>query len=415
MSDKALPFVSIIVPSFNHQAYVGRALASVISQDYEDLEIIVVDDGSTDKTASVAEKVLSRSGRATRLVRQENQGAHAALNRGVGLARGDYVGILNSDDLYDTSRISTLVATTVRHGAHLVFSMVRYVGERGEPLADSSPAVTSYTDSVRMVQKFPTPSFELLRHNLAVTSGNLFFSKSLWEEVGGFADYKTCHDWDFLLKSLIHDEPVFLPEVLMSYRLHGTNTIQRANRETRASEAEKVIRNYLAVSEEADNDLAPCQRNWGAYWHYFVRTYMQHHPFMTERGPRVASGAGPAPGGGFWSKPGSDEDDLSLAKDNETGTEEERRMRARNELLEELIVRLEEATAPLERNREALTERVHYLEELLTISKVPPLPAGVFFYFGFRKLLFPLYSLLGADGNRWLRKAKAWLRNLVGL
>ncbi len=95
------PKVSIIIPVYNCASYLGEALESVISQTYNDIEIIVVDDGSTDDSAKVAKKYL---GHITYLY-QENAGISAALNFGISHAKGDYFAFLDSDDIWKKNKL----------------------------------------------------------------------------------------------------------------------------------------------------------------------------------------------------------------------------------------------------------------------------------------------------------------------
>ena len=92
----AAPLVSVIVPCFNYASYVGDALRSILEQDYSAIELIVIDDGSTDDSALRIEEALSgwRSYPAVQrveFIRQSNQGVSAALNRGLDLAHGEFV------------------------------------------------------------------------------------------------------------------------------------------------------------------------------------------------------------------------------------------------------------------------------------------------------------------------------------
>lgn len=271
----SLPLVSVVIPTYNHQQYVREALVSVIEQDYPDIEIIAVDDGSTDKTPDIAEEVLSASGKTYKLIRQKNQGVHGALNTGIGIARGEFISILNSDDFYHKSRVSRFVAAALENKSHFLFSKVLHVGRDGEALPVTSPLVSQYRLALSEAALFPVMSFELIRYNYAVTSGNFFFSRGLNRKIGGFKNYTLCHDWDFILKALIYEEPLFVDDFLMSYRIHGENVILVQNRGLlREMETEKVLFTYLEMAECPDNGLAPCWKNWGRYWHFFVRKYM---------------------------------------------------------------------------------------------------------------------------------------------
>jgi glycosyltransferase involved in cell wall biosynthesis len=93
--------ISIIIPSHNHRRYVVDAVMSVLSQSYREIELLVIDDGSSDGSPDLIAAI--KDSRLV-LVRQQNKGAHAAINRGLEMARGDFIAILNSDDLYHPRR-----------------------------------------------------------------------------------------------------------------------------------------------------------------------------------------------------------------------------------------------------------------------------------------------------------------------
>src|ERR1700759_2346992 len=97
------PRVSVVVPLFNHAAYIGDAIASILAQGAIVHEVLVIDDGSTDNSAMVMETLLRWDKRIT-FARQANQGAHAAINAGLARCTGDLLTILNSDDAYVQGR-----------------------------------------------------------------------------------------------------------------------------------------------------------------------------------------------------------------------------------------------------------------------------------------------------------------------
>jgi len=271
MSPAADPTISVIIPAYNHEAFVGEALDSVLKQSYTDFELIVIDDGSTDATAVVVENSLRNASRPWRFVRQANQGAHQAINSGLQLAHGEFLTILNSDDFYHPERLQRFVTAARGTERRLLFSRVSYVDERGRALPEDHPEQQRYRQSLQDSELFPTRSFELLRRNVAVTSGNLFFHRSLYREIGGFRPLRLCHDWDFLLRALLFEEPVWLDEPLMSYRLHGANAIVRENQGNRlgAEETGVVLKSYFHGAQDPINPLAPAAVNWGEYWVYF--------------------------------------------------------------------------------------------------------------------------------------------------
>src|SRR5688500_43296 len=101
------PRVSVVIPAYQEGWCGGAAVSSVLWQTFEDLEIVVVDDGSTDATAAVVEAL---DGPIT-LVQQENAGVAAARNRGIAAARGELIAFLDADDLLFPEHVEALVAT----------------------------------------------------------------------------------------------------------------------------------------------------------------------------------------------------------------------------------------------------------------------------------------------------------------
>lgn len=104
-----LPLISVIVPAYNAEKMIPRTLGSIIAQDYPNIEILLVDDGSSDKTAETAEKILSGSERPYQLIKlPRNMGVSSARNKGMDTAVGKYVVFLDSDDFFEKSMFSDL-------------------------------------------------------------------------------------------------------------------------------------------------------------------------------------------------------------------------------------------------------------------------------------------------------------------
>jgi glycosyltransferase involved in cell wall biosynthesis len=104
------PLVSVVVPVYNGERFLGETLDSILAQDYEPIELIVVDDGSTDGSAGVA-----RTFDGVRVVVQENQGPAAARNAGLSLTGGEFVAFVDSDDLLPPAKLSTQVTYLLEH------------------------------------------------------------------------------------------------------------------------------------------------------------------------------------------------------------------------------------------------------------------------------------------------------------
>ena len=269
----ALPLVSVVVPAFNHEQYVEAALQSVYDQDYQAVELVVIDDGSQDRTSAVIENFCSRASVRKRFTRtvfidnDNNGGAHHAINRGLHESRGDYINILNSDDLLSPNRLSRLLETCAKNGAEFAFSSVELLGDDSASSSDEMQSLYRIQDSIHL---FPTVGYALLRNQCALSTGNFFFSRLVFEQVGEFCGLRYCHDWDFVLRAVLITEPVFVPEPLYVYRLHPGNSFRQlqalAERET-----ETVLRNYflLCRTRPVANPLAPSPA-WGPFFDSFV-------------------------------------------------------------------------------------------------------------------------------------------------
>ena len=131
------PWVSVVIPAFNAERTLGPAIESAFAQTYPKVEIIVVDDGSTDGTPAV----LERYGDRIRGVRQKNQGEGAARNCGIEKAQGSLIAFLDADDLWDAAKLSAQVAVlTSSPEIGLVFAVARMMDGAGNPLPGAVPA-----------------------------------------------------------------------------------------------------------------------------------------------------------------------------------------------------------------------------------------------------------------------------------
>jgi glycosyltransferase involved in cell wall biosynthesis len=220
--------VSVVIPSYNHERFVGEAIASVSAQTLPAGELLVIDDGSTDASLDVIAEHVDRSGGATRVISQANRGAHATINRAVTLSEGEYVAILNSDDVFEPERLEHAWSAARARGAALVFGSVALIDAEGSPLPDSHETARWYRRAARTIAEASSLAAGLRRENLAVTTSNLFFHKELWRRIGGFRPYRYVHDYDFLLRAveLCPDRVVFAEDLRdVRYRVHGGNTI----------------------------------------------------------------------------------------------------------------------------------------------------------------------------------------------
>lgn len=260
------PTVSVVVPSYNHSAYLRQALESVYAQTYRQIELIVIDDGSTDGSAAIARETLRHCPFPHEFVARDNRGAHATLNEAIGLSSGAYINPLNSDDAFAPTRIAAMMATLLRHDAALVFSNIDWIDAHStviDPFADGR--VYSQMCKQSNIPFHETVGHAFLTDNVAITTGNLLFSRALFCELGGFRDFRSNHDWDFCLRALWRTEPVHVDESLYRYRFHETNTISQ-NQEKNWTEALLIHGEYLVRAFDRENsgcEYTPNVARWG--------------------------------------------------------------------------------------------------------------------------------------------------------
>lgn len=206
--DSTIPsMVSVIIPNYNHAKYVGDAIQSVSDQDYSNLEIIVVDDGSTDNTREV---VCHFDDPRIKYIWQQNAGLSAARNKGIRNARGEYIGLLDADDLYEPDFISTFLRyLNSNPSVDAAYCISQFVDENNNVLFQQ----TSWTEPPEQLHT------RLLNGNFIVPLC-MFARKYCYEEVGLFdTSLQGCADWDMWLRFSQRYRVLGINEPLARYRV----------------------------------------------------------------------------------------------------------------------------------------------------------------------------------------------------
>ena len=160
--------VSVIIPCYNVEKYLEASISSVWNQSYKDLEIICVDDGSQDQTTNLLEKLQKNSPIKMQLVKQKNQGASAARNKGLSLAKGDYFQFLDADDVLLPEKIQHQMDLALENGIpELIVGSYRRQNGAGQTLFERVYKNSDQSEVWLM----------LMKTNLGITSANLFNSE----------------------------------------------------------------------------------------------------------------------------------------------------------------------------------------------------------------------------------------------
>lgn len=235
-----LPRVSVIVPSFNHKNYVEEAVNSVLSQvqDTFKLELLVVDDGSSDGSVDVLKALHSRAGESFQLILKGNEGLCQTLNRVIrDCSSGTYIAVLASDDLWHPEKLTKqLECMRSNPAARLCYSNAEVFGFDTMSGRRKSGKAQRYQFSGRVNNLLPLNNF--------VPAGSVMFSRDLFDEIEGFDQSGLrLEDWDFLIRASVRTPFCLVKECLLFYRQHDESAISRMRRSgTLFSEKMKVLR-----------------------------------------------------------------------------------------------------------------------------------------------------------------------------
>src|ERR1700760_2237919 len=236
-----LPTVSALMAAYNYEQYVERAIQSALDQDYpaELLEVVVIDDGSTDSTADVVKDLAARNPGRIRLVQQENGGYVAATNRGLAEGRGELLALLDADDMWLPNKTRRQVEMLrERPELGLVFSDMVVVDGEEQMVRPSL---------IWHLQEIPERAFARVLWENVATQSAIMIRSSLRDVVAPIPSDITYADWWVTLRSVQHAQIDFSREPLALYRVHGSNLTADVTGVGAVREARKVIAFQLWV------------------------------------------------------------------------------------------------------------------------------------------------------------------------
>lgn len=215
--ERGQPLVSVIVAAYNAEAHLEQTCRSALSQTHRHLELIVVDDGSTDSTVAIVERLAAADSR-VRLIGQPNGGVAAARNAGIAVARGAFIAPLDADDLWDVTKLARQVQRFDECGPRtgVVYAWWVWIDADGRTI-DSSPR---WQVEGRVLDK-------LMEVNFTGCASVPLFRRSTLDDVGGYdaslraRNSQGCEDWDLVLRVAERYEVAAAPAVLVGYRRHG--------------------------------------------------------------------------------------------------------------------------------------------------------------------------------------------------
>jgi glycosyltransferase involved in cell wall biosynthesis len=254
------PVVSIIIPAYNAHLYIGATLESAINQTFRSFEIIVVDDGSTDDTKSIAQNFCDRG---VTVISQSNAGPAAARNRALSIARGEYVALLDADDLWEPDYLQTMVGFLNSHPeVSIAFSDSLFFGKSkfsGRRFQEVYPPCTPIT--------FAKVAAQISHICVAAT-----IRREIFDRIGPFDDrLRAIDDFDLWLRALhagCRIEPV--RRVLVQYRRHvSALSFEGA---TNYSSGLQILAKWRDREELGEEERQAVEKTWQEFqYHLIVR------------------------------------------------------------------------------------------------------------------------------------------------
>lgn len=202
---KISPLVSIITVVFNGEKYLKQTIDSVIGQTYKNIEYIVIDGGSTDGTIDI---IKSYQDKISTWVSERDKGLYDAMNKGIAMANGELIGMINSDDWYDPNAVEIVVSSFNTNPTKKIFH-----GDRYDILEDGS----------RRLKKFHPSNFKFIYYGMTYNHPSMFVHKDIYENEKFNTELRALSDYEFVLKNYKKEPNAFyyIPNAYVNYRLDG--------------------------------------------------------------------------------------------------------------------------------------------------------------------------------------------------
>ncbi|MFH2045479.1 MAG: glycosyltransferase [Pseudomonadota bacterium] len=223
LSSEDTPLVSIIVPAYNHAEFISDCILSILNQDYPNIDLIVINDGSTDDTDQIIKALLEKYSFSFRYIAKNNEGLIKTLNHGIKLALGKYLCEIASDDILLPGSISKRVHYLKEHSKiDVVFADAYILDNKIKTTIRLQKDEKRYNSMEHTVK-------DLIEGRAKIFFPSGMFRKSLFEKLKGFdEDFRYSEDVTIWLQLALYGSIAYLDEPVMYYRTHSSNTSSSA-------------------------------------------------------------------------------------------------------------------------------------------------------------------------------------------
>lgn len=204
------PLISVVIPSYNYARYLGEAIDSALGQTYPNVEVVIVDNSSTDNTL----EVLRSYGDRVRWFQQPNQGVSGSRNRGIMESRGELIAFMDADDVWLPEKLTRQVELLSNPRVGMVYCGLQYIDAQGKPLEQSINGLRG-----RVLKKLAL----LEPPGVPACGSSALIRRECFDKVGGFdRELSISADWDMWRRIACHYEIEFVHEPLVLYRQHDS-------------------------------------------------------------------------------------------------------------------------------------------------------------------------------------------------
>jgi glycosyltransferase involved in cell wall biosynthesis len=255
-----MPTISVVIPAYNAEGTILETVASVLQQTFSDFELIVIDDGSKDRTVELLQSIKDER---LKVFSYENGGLPVARNRGLSRSTGECIAFVDADDLWAPDKLELQLAALQQHPeAGVAYSWTSIIDEQGKPLYDNAPSL--FEGNVYA---------QLLIGDFIYSGSNTLIRREAIESVGGFDPVlKSCEDWDCWLRLAAHWPFVVVPKHQILYRRSSGAMSSKV----------EVMREAALIAMEKAYKAAPPElqslknQTWISFYKYSAELYLRY-------------------------------------------------------------------------------------------------------------------------------------------
>ncbi|WP_338646161.1 glycosyltransferase family 2 protein [Flavobacterium sp. KS-LB2] len=205
MNSNQSPLISIVTVVYNGSKTLEQTIQSVINQSHTNIEYIIIDGGSTDGTIDIIQKYEKEI---SFWISEPDKGLYDAMNKGISYAKGELIGMINSDDWYEPNAVELIVKSYIENPSKRIFH-----GDRFDILEDGT----------RIVKRFHPSSFKFIYYGMTYNHPSMFVHKEVYKNELYNINLRALSDYEFVLKQYLREPNnfIYLPEAYVNYRLDG--------------------------------------------------------------------------------------------------------------------------------------------------------------------------------------------------